>query len=643
VLHDVLDALAYAHRRGVIHRDIKPGNILHHGSHSLVTDFGVAKALSASLPHSGTTSVGIAIGTPAYMAPEQLAADPTADHRMDLYAVGLLAYELLTGVQPFAGSSPQATMAAQLTRMPSPIEEACPDVPPELAGLVMHLLAKNPNDRPPTADAALAELENFTTPIGAPSSMTAGAASAGAGTPTPVPQAPSRRRFGSWVAIAGAIAVVAIVAGTVIARRPQGSVVTASDTAHLTTPPPAAARDSALPRPLPSSAAPNVRLTHEDSMRIAAAVREQMAKSARGNARQSGALSDLDSLQQALVKVYTDSAVRHAREALRAAGLSDVIGLMAAESLAARTRGSRGHYPTGPTPFAIPRPPAPPRTGSHPSVRPQATVFARPRRVAILPVRNGTPRPELAATARALTDSLRAAIVAAGYTPASDRDLLQLMATPEMNAQRRLADSLGIGAVITSFVTTRGDEVLAQSIILDVWRGYPASARAAADLGNPQDAVAVVRDVVHALERVSWRARADARRVLVFDIENQTGNDSLDATARQLTTELRKAIAQRLGATVAADSQSQAIKDIMERRAAGARLGAGALVAGSIYRPRDELVSIRLSVRDMSEDRNLPTIDVRLPRNGLLEQMGPLVEAVMAQLGQVNWGPKESR
>ena len=166
VLHDVLDALAYAHRRGVIHRDIKPGNILHHGSHSLVTDFGVAKALSASLPHSGTTSVGIAIGTPAYMAPEQLAADPSADHRMDLYAVGLLAYELLTGVQPFSGSSPQATMAAQLTRMPTPLEECCPGVPSELASLIMRLLAKHPDDRPATAAAALADLENLATPSG---------------------------------------------------------------------------------------------------------------------------------------------------------------------------------------------------------------------------------------------------------------------------------------------------------------------------------------------------------------------------------------------------------------------------------------------------------------------------------------------
>ena len=111
ILHDVVDALAYAHGRGVVHRDIKPDNILTSGMHALVTDFGVAKALSASGPvHSGT-STGLAIGTPAYMAPEQLAADPAADHRVDLYAVGLLAYELLTakvacGEEPLNGPLP---------------------------------------------------------------------------------------------------------------------------------------------------------------------------------------------------------------------------------------------------------------------------------------------------------------------------------------------------------------------------------------------------------------------------------------------------------------------------------------------------------------------------------------------------------
>src|SRR6185436_1610843 len=92
ITHDVVDALAFAHVRGVIHRDIKPANILTQGSHALVADFGVAKALSAAMPLAGVTTTGIAIGTPAYMAPEQLAGDASADHRMDIYAVGLLAY-----------------------------------------------------------------------------------------------------------------------------------------------------------------------------------------------------------------------------------------------------------------------------------------------------------------------------------------------------------------------------------------------------------------------------------------------------------------------------------------------------------------------------------------------------------------------
>ncbi|MDF1502350.1 serine/threonine-protein kinase, partial [Roseisolibacter sp. H3M3-2] len=174
LLHDVVDALAHAHARGIVHRDVKPGNVLLQGSHALVTDFGVAKALSAARHGHGTgaadplvtvtgaTSTGLAIGTPAYMAPEQLAADPQADHRVDLYAAGLLAYELCTGASPFVAESPRATLAAQLTRMPEPLHLLRPDVPPALSEVVMRCLAKEPADRPATAEALLADLEAAT-------------------------------------------------------------------------------------------------------------------------------------------------------------------------------------------------------------------------------------------------------------------------------------------------------------------------------------------------------------------------------------------------------------------------------------------------------------------------------------------------
>jgi len=162
ILHDVVDALAHAHARGVVHRDIKPANILTQGSHALVTDFGVAKALSAALPGAGVTTAGMAIGTPSYMAPEQLAGDPSADHRIDLYAVGLLAYELLTGESPFAGPSPRETMAAQLTRDPAPLHEVNATVPPALSSLIMRLLSKDPDGRPATANAVLEELDGMT-------------------------------------------------------------------------------------------------------------------------------------------------------------------------------------------------------------------------------------------------------------------------------------------------------------------------------------------------------------------------------------------------------------------------------------------------------------------------------------------------
>ncbi|MDQ6612112.1 MAG: serine/threonine protein kinase, partial [Gemmatimonadota bacterium] len=205
VLHDVTDALAYAHARGVVHRDIKPGNILTSGMHALVTDFGVAKALSAAIPSAnGGTTTGMAIGTPAYMAPEQLAADPAADHRMDIYAVGLLGYELLTGKSPFGGTSPQATLAAQLTQMPDPPSRTLPDVPIGLSNIIMQCLEKDANKRPPSAIALLAELDAL--PM------------AGSGE-TPVRLAASSRR-----APLIAVAVIALLAVSfVIARRQLAS------------------------------------------------------------------------------------------------------------------------------------------------------------------------------------------------------------------------------------------------------------------------------------------------------------------------------------------------------------------------------------------------------------------------------------
>src|SRR5947209_179571 len=166
ILHDVVDALAFAHERGVIHRDIKPANILTQGSHALVTDFGVAKAISAALPTTGLTSAGIAIGTPAYMAPEQLAGDVAANHRIDIYAVGLLAYELVTGVSPFTGPSPRETLAAQLTRDPTPLHEVSPEIPRSLSALIMRCLAKDPDARPQSADDVLHELDSMTMPLG---------------------------------------------------------------------------------------------------------------------------------------------------------------------------------------------------------------------------------------------------------------------------------------------------------------------------------------------------------------------------------------------------------------------------------------------------------------------------------------------
>jgi serine/threonine-protein kinase len=175
ILRDVVSALAYAHTRGVIHRDVKPDNVLLSGGVAVVTDFGVAKAVSASTDSgpTGLTSLGVALGTPAYMAPEQATASPNTDHRADIYAFGIVAYEMLTGSTPFTGRSAQQVLAAHVVEEPEPVERRRPAVPPMLAGLVRDCLAKRPADRPQTALEVMQMLDAIATPSGGTAATTA--------------------------------------------------------------------------------------------------------------------------------------------------------------------------------------------------------------------------------------------------------------------------------------------------------------------------------------------------------------------------------------------------------------------------------------------------------------------------------------
>ncbi len=259
LLHDVVEALAYAHSRGVIHRDIKPANILSDGRHARVTDFGVAKALNAALPMGGPghTTSGMAIGTPAYMAPEQLAADPEADHRVDLYAVGLLAYELLSGVSPFAAPSPTATMTAQLTRVPQALHELHADIPPAFSALVQHLLAKSPEDRPPDAQSVLAELDRISGALAADAHRSISG------------ESHARKHASSLPLIIATVGVLALVAaGVWWTQRATSKVITPDSTnsTHV-------GSDTDLNTPLPAKP-----MTHKDSLKLLDDLREQLGQ-----------------------------------------------------------------------------------------------------------------------------------------------------------------------------------------------------------------------------------------------------------------------------------------------------------------------------------------------------------------------------
>ena len=159
IMKEVADALAYSHARGVVHRDIKPGNVLLSGRHAVVTDFGVAKAVTASAAKDTMTTVGMAVGTPHYMAPEQAMGQGDIDQRADIYALGILTYEMLTGRTPFSAETAQGILAAHVMEVPKEIRELRPGVPEPLAQAIMKCLAKNPADRWQSADELLAHLD----------------------------------------------------------------------------------------------------------------------------------------------------------------------------------------------------------------------------------------------------------------------------------------------------------------------------------------------------------------------------------------------------------------------------------------------------------------------------------------------------
>jgi serine/threonine protein kinase len=216
ILRDVVSALGYAHGSGVVHRDVKPENVLLSGGVAVVTDFGVAKAVTASSGSgaTGLTSLGVALGTPTYMAPEQATASPQTDHRADIYALGVVAYEMLTGFPPFTGRSAQAMLAAHVVEEPEPLERRRPSVPPMLAGLIRACLAKRPAERPQSAAEVMHALDAITTPSGGTAATTA----------VRLPASGSRTsRKPRYLMVAGAAALVLLGTGLAlyISRNPR--------------------------------------------------------------------------------------------------------------------------------------------------------------------------------------------------------------------------------------------------------------------------------------------------------------------------------------------------------------------------------------------------------------------------------------
>jgi tetratricopeptide (TPR) repeat protein len=196
IAREVADALAYAHARNVVHRDIKPGNVLLQAGHAVVADFGVARAISAAADER-VTGTGLVVGTPVYMSPEQASGEPI-DGRTDVYALGCMTYEMLAGQPPFVGATPQQVIARHLAESPPALRALRPGVPPPVVEAIEKALGKRPEER-------FADAGEFADALRTPGQWE--------------PAGRPRRRVGRWAL--GAAVVVGAVAGVGLLRRPD--------------------------------------------------------------------------------------------------------------------------------------------------------------------------------------------------------------------------------------------------------------------------------------------------------------------------------------------------------------------------------------------------------------------------------------